>query len=107
MQVMPRTGERMARRLGMPTWRTDRLYDPLLNLRIGTGYLRERLDRCQHDLVCTLAEYNAGPTPVARWMTQPGADDRDFLVERIGYSETRNYVRIIHRNIALYRSLYR
>jgi soluble lytic murein transglycosylase len=58
-------------------------------------------------VVEVLAAYNAGAHRVARWRTKPGADDPELLAERIPYTETRDYVRVVQRNRALYRALYR
>jgi soluble lytic murein transglycosylase len=43
---------------------------------------------------------------VRRWRQKAGADDPEVFVERIPYDETRDYVRILLRNQAMYRSLY-
>jgi soluble lytic murein transglycosylase len=53
-----------------------------------------------------LAAYNAGGSRVDRWRTAPGVEDPELFVERIPYVETRDYVRIITRNMELYRGLY-
>jgi soluble lytic murein transglycosylase len=57
-------------------------------------------------VVQTLAAYNAGRTPVLRWAERAGTSDPELFTERIGYAETRDYVRVIQRNIEIYRSLY-
>lgn len=106
MQVMPATGAQVARRLRLSGWDAERLYDPYVNLRIGTAYLADMLARCERDLVCALAGYNAGPSRIQRWRTRPGAEDRDFLIERMQFTETREYVKTVYKNLALYRSLY-
>jgi soluble lytic murein transglycosylase len=53
-----------------------------------------------------VAAYNAGATPVVRWLTKPGAEDGDQFIEQIPYQETRGYVRSVLRNRELYRALY-
>lgn len=106
MQVMPATGDHVARRLKLSGFTTEQLYEPETNLKVGTVYLAETLRRCSGDVVCALAAYNAGPGRIARWMARPGGDDRDLLIERMAFAETRDYVRIVHRNLSLYRALY-
>lgn len=106
MQVMPATGDHVARRLRLPAWSPERLYEPTTNLRLGTAYFAERLQRCGGDQVCALAAYNAGPGRIARWMARPGGGDRDLLLERMAFAETRDYVRVVHRNLAMYHALY-
>jgi len=106
MQVMPATGRLIARQLGVRGWRVDHLDEPALNLRFGTFYLGQVLQRFNGDLVRALAAYNAGPGRVPLWSVGRAADDPELFIERIGFKETRDYVRTIQRNVALYRALY-
>jgi soluble lytic murein transglycosylase len=53
-----------------------------------------------------LAAYNAGESRVERWARKRGTSDPELFVERIPYVETRDYVRIVLRNVELYRQLY-
>ena len=81
------------------------LYQGDANLEIGTVHLKELLE-AQGNVVEVLAAYNAGGHRVVRWKTRLGAEDPELLAERIPFVETRDYVRIIQRNRALYRALY-
>lgn len=105
MQVMPDLGRRVARGLGYDGWDPVLLWEGDANLEIGTTHLKELVD-AQGNVVEVLAAYNAGAHRVARWRTRLGADDPELLAERIPFVETRDYVRIIQRNQALYRVLY-
>jgi soluble lytic murein transglycosylase len=106
MQVMPRTGRLIARALRVRGWHPDQLFEPATNLRFGTWYLAQSLRRYDGDLTRALAAYNAGGSRIPLWATGPAAADSELFVERIGLRETRDYVRIIQRNLALYRMLY-
>jgi len=105
MQVMPATGRQLARSLGIGDWTSDLLLDPATNLRLGVRYLAQALHRFHGDFTRALAAYNAGPNRVGSWSTD-GDDDPELFVERISIPETRDYVRIVQRNVALYRALY-
>jgi len=74
MQLMPETARDMSVRDP---------YDPEQNLRAGTAYLRQLLDRFRGSVELALAAYNAGPAPVERHGGIPP------------YAETRDYVRHI------------
>lgn len=106
MQVMPATGREIARSLGVSGWKPERLLDPGTNLRFGSYYLSLALRRYDGDHTRALASYNAGAGRIGNWATGPAATDPELFVERITIQETRDYVRIIQRNIAMYRTLY-
>jgi peptidoglycan lytic transglycosylase len=104
-QLLPGTAASMARSLDVtfyPEWITV----PDLNLHLGAAHLAELLRRYGGRVEVAAAAYNAGTTPVARWLTRPGAEDPDQFIELIPYLETRGYVRAVLRNRELYRALY-
>jgi soluble lytic murein transglycosylase len=92
MQVLPATAAGVARRYELPFDGPDSLYRPATNLRLGTAYMREMLDRHGGRPYVALAAYNAGPTPVARWRSQRPDFDPDLWIETISFRETREYV---------------
>jgi soluble lytic murein transglycosylase len=103
-QLLPSTAAILARGLDVtfyPEWITV----PDLNLHLGAAHLAELLKRFGR-VDAAIAAYNAGPTPVRRWLTREGADDPDRFIELIPYPETRGYVRTLLRNRELYRALY-
>ena len=91
MQVLPTTGAAVARRLGLPWGGAESLYDPAINIPLGTAYLREKEQMYGKPYVA-IAAYNAGPTPTSRWLSQRPAHDPDLWIETISYRETREYV---------------
>ena len=105
MQVMPATGRILARAEGISGYSDASLTDPAINIRLGARYLRDMI-QLHNGIVETLAAYNAGPTPVARWSKLPERRDEELFVERIPYEETRDYVRIVQQNARIYEALY-
>ncbi len=106
MQLMPDVGRSVARGLGFPTWDVALLYQPDVNVRLGTTHLAT-LVRQYDELPHVLAAYNAGGSRVTRWLKKGGtAADPEVFTERIPYVETRDYVRIVERNREIYRELY-
>lgn len=105
MQLMPDVGRSIARARGIRNLESERLFDPSLNIQLGTTHLRA-LIRADRDDAHTLAAYNAGESRLARWLKKPGASDPELFTERIPFVETRDYVRAVIRNKAFYRTLY-
>jgi len=92
MQMLPGTGALTAKRLGTEWLGGESLYEPETNLRLGTAYLRQMLDRFGGFPYLAIAAYNAGPAPVERWRLARAQLDPDFFIESIPYKETRDYV---------------
>jgi soluble lytic murein transglycosylase len=105
MQVMPSVGQQVARSLGYPLWDPGLLFDADANLELGVAHLASSI-RQYNDLVRVLAAYNAGGSRVARWAAKAGTQDPEVFAERISFTETRDYVRIVQRNAELYKVLY-
>ncbi len=104
MQLMPTVGAAIARSHRYPVWNTSLLYEPDVSLQLGTAHLASSLRRGT-PVVRALAAYNAGGSRVARWLARPDRDDAELFAEWIPYSETRDYVRIVQRNAAIYSQL--
>lgn len=106
MQVMPQTGRGLAQGAGIGGWDEELLFQPEINVHLGTRFLAAQMRQYNGNLPRVFSAYNAGPARVERWRKWPEAADQELWTERIPYDETRDYVRILRRNIALYRGLY-
>ena len=105
VQLLPGTAALTARGLDVtfyPEWITV----PDLNLHLGAAHLAELVRRFAGRIEAAVASYNAGTTPVERWLARDSAQDPDEFIELIPYQETRGYVRSVLRNRELYRALY-
>jgi soluble lytic murein transglycosylase len=105
MQLLPSVGASIAASRRYPLWNPALLFDPDVSLELGTAHLSSSLKR-DTPTARALAAYNAGASRVARWVQRPGADDPELFTEWIPFTETRDYVRIVLRNAAVYRALY-
>jgi soluble lytic murein transglycosylase len=105
MQIVPATGRRLARSLGIPRFRTAMLTQPDLNIRLGTTYFARLVDqfRAEH---LALASYNAGESRVVRWIAERPGLERDEFIDDIPFPETQNYVKRILGTAEDYRALY-
>lgn len=105
LQVIPATGSRMARTLGMK-YTDELMYEPGPNLRVGAAYLRGLRRRFAASLPLAVAGYNAGPGAPDSWIEDRPSWDLDLWVERIPYLETRNYVKRVWASYFAYEVLY-
>jgi soluble lytic murein transglycosylase len=106
MQLIPPTANRIADQLGMTGFEPARLFDPALNIRFGTFYLRSLVERFAGSRPLAIASYNAGPEAVTRWLDSAGAQPADVFVDSVPYGETRRYLRRVLRSYRVYRALY-
>jgi len=106
MQVIPPTGEQLARELGWPPGYTDKdLYRPIVSVRFGTAYLLEQRQRFDGDLVAALAAYNAGPGNALIWK-EMAPSDPDLFLEVIRLDQPHLYITTIYEVFCRYRDLY-
>lgn len=105
MQLLLKTARQMARPQKLRVNRRD-LYNPEINIRLGTAYLRFLLDKYDNKMHLALAAYNAGDHRVDRWLEQFGSVTDDEFIEMIPFSATRSYVKNILRNYYYYRLYY-
>ncbi len=109
MQVLPGTGEMMARQLGLPFDPRDLTRNPALNARLGAAYLEGLREEFGPSLALVAAGYNAGPGRPRQWIERLG-DPRDASVdiltwvESVPFAETRNYIMRVAESLVIYRS---
>lgn len=104
MQLLPATAREEARKLGLKFKESD-LSDPEVNVGLGVAHFLGRLAR-YGTLAATLASYNAGSARVDLWLTHLGPLGEELFIEFLPYAETRDYVRRILANVAMYGHLY-
>jgi soluble lytic murein transglycosylase len=105
MQLEPSVGKSLAREEGMSHFETFQLLDPITNIRLGTKYLRQMVDRFGGVQEYALAAYNAGESRVVDWQAAGPYGEIDEFVESIPFTQTRDYVQGILRNEDIYRSI--
>lgn len=106
MQLLVPTAQSMAKKYVSKTAMvtSDALYQPPLNIELGTAYMRDQLDKFGRIEYLAVA-YNAGPGRVPQWRAALPAEMDEF-VEAIPFKETKAYVQGVIRNSAQYRRLY-
>ncbi|WP_404326566.1 lytic transglycosylase domain-containing protein [Aerophototrophica crusticola] len=109
MQLMPGTAQQVAKGLGLRHTHEKLTSDPDYNVRLGTTYLQELIDRFGGSYVLAIASYNAGSGRVGNWIKEfgdPRASGVDVVdwIETIPIYETRNYVQRVLENLQVYRA---
>lgn len=106
MQLLVPTAQSMARKYVSKTSMVtaSALYQPQLNIELGTAYMRDQMDKFGRIEYVAVA-YNAGPGRVPQWRATLPAEIDEF-VEAIPFKETKGYVQGVIRNTAQYRRLY-
>jgi soluble lytic murein transglycosylase len=108
MQVTPEAGRDTAKRFGVAYDWERMVSDPVYNTQMGAAELGALLSEYRGSHIMTFAGYNAGRGRVRQWVKQygdprdPNVDAIDW-VERIPFSETRNYVQRVMENLQVYR----
>ncbi|HEV7983796.1 MAG TPA: lytic transglycosylase domain-containing protein [Xanthobacteraceae bacterium] len=108
MQVTPSAARDTAKRFGASYDWKRLVSDPIYNTQMGAAEISGLLKDYRGSYILTFAGYNAGRGRVEQWMAQHG-DPRDpkidavDWVERIPFSETRNYVQRVMENLQVYR----
>ncbi|HWG10013.1 MAG TPA: transglycosylase SLT domain-containing protein [Rhodanobacteraceae bacterium] len=92
MQLLPGTAADLARQNGLPYGDAGDLYDPDINIPLGTRYLAGMALRFDGSPWLASAAYNAGPVPVQRWIDARSGLEPDAFIATIPYQETREYV---------------
>lgn len=108
MQVTPAAGRYIAKTHGVPFDQKRLLHDKVYNVQMGAAELGGNIAAYNGSYILAFAAYNAGRGRVKEWIERfgdprdPNVDAVDW-VERIPFSETRNYVQRIMENVQAYR----
>jgi soluble lytic murein transglycosylase len=102
MQLMPRTGRATARKNRIPLAGTSKLFEVEKNIRIGSAYLRQVMEKYNDNIVLASAAYNAGPHRVQRWLPEETGQSAASWIALIPFAETRKYVQRVLAYAAIY-----
>ena len=105
-QFIRPTATAVARELNWPNWAWDDLFRPYVAVPFGARYLGSLLRDFRGNVLFATAAYNAGPSPVLKWIGGDWGQDPDQFVAGITYGETRTYVTTIATYAEVYRDTY-
>ena len=109
MQMINSTARSTARKHKIPYSRTRLNSDGDYAANLGAHHLHDLLEMWDGSYILAAVSYNAGPHRAQRWIKQygdprkPDVDSIDW-VEKIPFSETRNYVQRVMENMQVYRA---
>jgi soluble lytic murein transglycosylase len=104
--VLP-TARRLAPGIGLTAFEAHDLHDPEVAIRLGAAYLSELSDRFGGRDHQVLAAYNAGEAQAELWRSYCVGDERAEYLTKVGFRETRGYLRKVLASHSRYRELYR
>lgn len=102
MQVIPRLAKQLSKKFDVAYTQPDDLYNPLINIQLGSYELMEQVKKQSGQLTYVAAAYNAGPNALSGWLKNRKRNDIIEFIEEIPYDETRTYVKVIARNKLFY-----
>ncbi|MGZ3723508.1 MAG: lytic transglycosylase domain-containing protein, partial [Bdellovibrionales bacterium] len=117
MQLLPATAQEMVKDFKIKDFQVpESLYDPDLNIKLGSNYLSRMVKNFNGNMPLALAAYNAGPTRLRRWLTarkdaspleaaNSSAPEVELWIDELPWDETSFYVKAILRNWLIYRLL--
>lgn len=107
MQLMESTAVEQAEEVNEEIIVTESLYNPEVNIKIGTKYYSKLIKKYNNNMLLALAAYNAGIGNVDNWIEQGIIKEDGSDIENIPFKETNNYVRKIIRDYKIYQNLYK
>jgi soluble lytic murein transglycosylase len=105
LQMIPPTTQRVAQARGVE-YTPDLLFDPTRNIEMGSWYIGRLLAKFKGQIPIGAAAYNAGPTPVMRWLDSYGDRPMDEYVELVSFTQAREYGKKVTESYARYLYLY-
>ena len=107
LQLLPSTAQLLANSEEYGKVTARNLKKPLTNVRFGVKYLSNLLKRFDNSIALAAGGYNAGPGRISKWLAQKPDMELDEFIEDIPIFQTRNYVKKVMRNYAIYHYIYK
>jgi soluble lytic murein transglycosylase len=106
LQLVFDTALKYNKKAGYPSLAPDDLYQPSVNIAIGSVYIAELKDEFSGLYEAIAASYNGGEDNAARWLNRTRPKDAGIFTAEVGFAETKNYVYKVMGNYRVYRELY-
>jgi soluble lytic murein transglycosylase len=111
MQLMPRTAQEQAGKLGVQYLSASLVTDPAYNVRLGDAYFERMLRYYNGSYPLAIAAYNAGAGNVNKWLAANGDPRTGSIswvnwIEAIPIYQTKDYVQRVLENAVVYEALH-
>ena len=106
LQLLPQTAQLLANKEGYGKITPDVLKKPLTNARFGIRFLSDLLKQFDGSIALSSASYNAGPGRIQKWIKNNPDAQIDEFIEDIPIFQTRNYVKKVMNNFAIYHYIF-
>lgn len=106
MQISPQTGKWASEVLEIENYSEEMLFEPEINIKIGTWYLNRLFKEFDEDLNLVLMAYNAGSGNVNNWLKNEEYCQDGVNITRIPFKETENYLERVKKNYKIYKNIY-
>jgi soluble lytic murein transglycosylase len=106
LQLVYDTALKYNKKAGYASFAPDDLYQPGVNIAIGSVYIAELKNQFGGLYEAIAASYNGGEDNAARWLDRAKPKDAGIFTAEVGFAETKNYVYKVMGNYRVYRELY-
>lgn len=107
MQIAPITGKWASEQLGIDGYNEEDLFEPRLNVQIGTWYLTILRNQFNNNMELMIAGYNAGNGNVEKWLKNPEYSSDGESLDEIPFGETKIYQKKVLRDYKIYKKIYK
>lgn len=106
LQLMPDTANWIAEKKNKDDFNEDLLYDPQINIDMGTWYLSNLREEFDDNVILILAAYNGGRGNVQKWLAEEDWQGEQERIKDIPFPETREYVWRVLKAYYRYHKIY-
>lgn len=106
MQISETTGKWGASNIGLEDYSENDLYDPETNVHIGCWYINVLKSQFNDNIDLVITAYNGGSGNVSKWLKDPRYSTDGYILKKIPFKETENYLKKVKSNYEMYKRLY-
>ncbi|ABY93426.1 Lytic transglycosylase, catalytic [Thermoanaerobacter pseudethanolicus ATCC 33223] len=106
MQILPETGEWIAKKIGIKNYSNNMLFEPKYNIQMGTWYLSYLLKNFNGNMQLAIAAYNGGSGNVDAWLKDKKFSKDGKQLHAVPFPETNRYIKKVLAVYQMYKFIY-